>query len=131
MNLKVIAFSAATFAMLIGCAVFARQQDVTFERLQEARIRLADLGFHCSSDAANGHTGCGFLISRTALSWSEVGMLRKTGPMGPEWQGKVWVTLNPQHWRLESLPEHAGVRIWGSVIAFGDCDFLKEIDDAL
>ncbi len=131
MSWKVGVLSAVLLTVLGGVAYVVKQNDVAFDRLQEAQAALAARGFYCTSDTANGQVGCGFLISRTAMKWNEVGMLCKTGPMGPEWDGKVWVTLNPDFWRLEVLPEQAGVRVWGAVVAYGDEEFLKEIDEAL
>ena len=114
MSWKGFVTGAAVLAVLTGFASFAKHHEVTFDRLQQAKTKLAALGYHCTSDTANGELGCGFMISRGALNWNEVGSVCKTGPMGPEWEGKLWVTLNPSCWRLEGVPDHAGVRVWGA-----------------
>jgi hypothetical protein len=126
----------AAGALLLALAVgygFTRNnhEDITFARIQDAKARLAKSGFYCTTDCANGQISCGFMLSRKASSWSEVCTMRKSGAMGPEWQGKVWVTLNPQAWQIESIPDQAGVRVWGAVVAFGDDEFLREIEAAL
>lgn len=131
MNWKVGTCGAVVLAALAGIALYAKQHDVSFDRLQEAHARFSDLGYFCTADSASGRIGCGFLISRKAVTWSEVGSLCKTGPMGPEWEGKVWVTLNPEFWLLQAVPNEAGVRVWGAVIAFGDEAFLSEIEATL
>lgn len=131
MKLRALMACAILVGALAGSAVFYKHSSVTFAKLQEAKTHFSKLGYCCTTDSASGQVGCGFLISRTAMNWSETGLLRKTGPMGPEWEGKVWVTLNPGFWRLEAVPDQAGVRVWGSVVAFGDEEFLHEIDEAL
>lgn len=130
MNRWMVCACAAALLMCAGAMYAARQchDDVSFDRLQEAKTKLATLGFHCTTDCADGQLSCGFLLSRTSTSWSDVCKLRKSGVMGPEWQGKVWVTLNPTVWQLESIPDHAGVRVWGAVVAFGDDELLREIE---
>lgn len=105
-----------------------RDPGMGFERIHEAQSKLAGLGLHVTTDRANGHVSCGFMLSRDAAKWTDVCLLRKTGSMGPEWRGRVWVTLNPSVWQLESIPDHAGIRVWGSVIAFGDDELLREIE---
>src|SRR5437879_5638958 len=107
MKWKVCTSSAAVCVALVASALFFKHHEVTFHRLCEAKALLAAAGYHCISDSANGDTGCGFLISRKAISWSEAGTLCKSGPMGQAWRGKVWVTLNPDCWRLQSIPDQA------------------------
>lgn len=126
-----IAAGAAMVLATAGVTVVSRQYEIVFEHVQEAQERLARAGFHCRSDRADGSIGSGFLISKEALSWIDVGSLRKVGPMGPDWKGKVWITINRPEWRQESLPDNAGLRCWGSVIAYGDEALLQEVDAAL
>ena len=128
---KVCAGGAALLLLSAGVAFFTRPHDVAFDRCKRRWLKLALLGFHVTSDCANGQLSCGFMLSRQASSWLDVCTLRKSGTMGPEWQGKVWVTLNPNAWQLESVPERAGVRVWGSVVAFGDDELLREIEAGL
>jgi hypothetical protein len=122
---------AAVLVAVAGSFFLLQRQAATFEHLQDAKARLDAAGYFCVADNAHGYIGCGFLLSRNAVKWSEAGQLCKSGPMGPEWKGKVWVTLNPQCWRLESIPDAAGTRAWGAVVAFGDEDLLREIDELL
>jgi len=122
---------AAILLVLTGVLYSARPHEVAFSRLHDAKARLARLGLHCTTDCADGKLSCGFMLSRSSSTWMDVCQLRKSGEMGPEWQGRVWVTLNPKAWQLESIPEHAGVRVWGAVVAFGDDELLREIESAL
>jgi hypothetical protein len=131
MTWKVGMLGAVILTALAGASFFTKQHDVSFKRLQEAHTRLTKLGYYCTSDSANGKIGCGFLISRKAVMWNDVSTMCKSGPMGPEWEGKVWVTLNPDIWQLQGVPEQAGVRVWGAVVAFGDDKLLHEIEDLL
>jgi hypothetical protein len=114
-----------------GVCCFARHHEVRFLRLHDAHDRLKSAGFCCVSDREDGILSTGFLLSRRPLSWIDAGSLCKTTPMGPHWQGKVGVTVNNEHWEILSLPDRAGVRVWGKVVAYGDEDLLNEIDAAL
>jgi hypothetical protein len=131
MNWKVCTSGAGVWLALAASALFFNHHEVTFRRLPDAKAALAASGYHCVSDCAGGDIGCGFMISREAISWHEVGTLRKAGPMGREWQGKVWVTINPDCWRLQTIPDQAGARVWGAVVAFGDDELLRELDALL
>ena len=118
--------------LVLGALIYgANQSTVTFSHLCDAKNRLRGAGFQCTSDCENGTLGSGFLLSHQSVSWGEAGTLCKIGQMGPEWKGKVWVTFNSCRWQLKTLPENAGVRVWGSVIAFGDQDLLNEVDGVL
>ncbi len=130
MKFKVWVAGAAVVLAFAGVSFYFKPHDVAFNGLHDAQAKLAALGYHCTSDAQNGQIGVGFMISREAIAWHDVGTLNKSRGMGPQWHGKVWVTLNPQYWRLEAVPEETGVRVWGSVIAYGDDEVLNEIDDA-
>jgi hypothetical protein len=127
----VIAAGAVVVLSTAGLAHVAKQHEITFLHLRDAQARLLGAGFHCTSDRADGKLATGFLISRESVTSTQVGTLCKVGPMGPAWKGKVWVTFNSKDWQLSSLPEHAGVRVWGTVIAYGDEDLLSELDDSL
>jgi hypothetical protein len=116
---------------LTAVGYYERESGMTFVNLAAAKAQLADAGFYCTPDGADGRLATGFLLSREPVTWNQVGSLRKIGPMGPEWQGKAWVTFSAPAWRLETLPEKAGLRVWGHVLAFGDEKLLREIDDRL
>jgi hypothetical protein len=128
---KVCAGALALILLSTAVGLFTRSPEVAFERIQDAQSKLASLGLHVTTDSADGQLSCGFMLSRTSATWTDVCSLRKNGAMGPEWRGRVWVTLNPTVWQLESVPERAGVRVWGSVVAFGDDELLREIEAAL
>jgi hypothetical protein len=115
---------------LIGVTWVAGRHPVEFANLNEAKAYLAEAGFATYMDHADEGMGTGFLISKEPATMSQVRMLCKIGPMGPQWKGKVWVTFNCHDWKLASLPDGAAVRIWGGVIAFGDEELLREIDAA-
>src|SRR5438552_1818261 len=116
---------------LVGTAFVYPHHDVTFAHLRDAKARLTAAGFYCTADNAPGHISNGFTISREAITWTEAGLLCKAGPMGPHWKGKVWVTINTAGWGLETMPDDAGTRVWGAVVAFGDEELLGEIDELL
>jgi hypothetical protein len=131
MNWKVCVSSAAVCVALAASPLFFHHHEVTFRHLPDAKAALAAAGYFCISDSSAGEISTGFLISRQAIAWHEAGSLCKAGPMGRAWQGKVWVTINPACWRLLSIPDQAGTRVWGDVIAFGDDELLREIDTLL
>jgi hypothetical protein len=122
---------ASILLAMMSLAVITKQSVVTFHHLKDAHARFSAAGFFCTSDRSNGRVGSGFLISRERVSWNEAGTLKKTGNMGPEWKGKVWVTFSPSYWQLETIPNHAGTRSWGDVVAFGDQELLSELDSVL
>src|ERR1051325_7405970 len=117
--------------LLTGLSFWCKQDAVTFQHLRDAQARLLSAGFHCTSDVQAGRIGTGFLISRDQVGWSDVATLPKSGVMGPRWQGKVWVTTNPDDLQLQTIPDDADTRVWGDVIAFGDAELLDELDHAL
>ena len=123
-----IAFAAAVVTIATYSSRPARAR---FDSLQAAKAKLDAVGFHCSSDQSIGGIGSGFCISRASVTVEEVASLCKVGRMGESWRGKVWVTLSPDCWQLQTIPEDAETRVWGSVVAFGDGEFLNEIDDLL
>ncbi len=120
--------------VIVGLVTFGfreRQSDLAFANLADAKTRLMGAGFYCTPDSADGSLAAGFLLSRIPTTWNEAGALRKIGPMGPAWQGKAWVTFSTPIWQLHTLPEGAGLRSWGKVLAFGDETLLREIDGRL
>jgi hypothetical protein len=131
MRLKGWLICTTVLLTLTGYAVYAKPHGVSFQTLPEAKAKLDAAGFPCIADSSDGKLGTGFVVSREVTSWLEAGALCKAGPLGPEWKGKVWVGFNPHYYNLETIPDGAGVRIWGEIIAFGDADFLSQIDDAL
>src|SRR5437879_1401988 len=109
LNMKLmtlVALSAGTTTVLgVGSlAYIAKRHDITFDHLRDAKSALVAAGYHCTSDCANGRLSSGFLLSREDVSWSDASKLCKVGVMGPEWKGKVWVTLSPDYWQLQSIP---------------------------
>jgi hypothetical protein len=126
-----LAAGAVVVLATVALTYVAKQYEISFRHLHDAQARVLGAGFHCTSDRADGTLSTGFLISREMVTWSQVGSLRKVGPMGPNWKGKVWVTFSSNDWQLTSLPDHAGMRVWGTVIAYGDEEFLSEIDNSL
>ena len=127
----IVAGLAGLLLTAAGVSYSSKQAATTFTRLNQAYNRLATAGFHCTADSATGKLGSGFLLSRASATWSDAASLCKIGPMGPEWKGKVWVTFDSSMWQLRTIPENAGVRQWGAVIAFGDEDLLNEVDSML
>ena len=116
---------------LMSGAYLVRQPVTAFTQLPDAKARLLAAGFLCTTDSIHGKSGTGFLVSREPVSWGEAGSLCKAGEMGPRWKGKVWVTQSPRNYYLLTIPDDAGTRVWGDVLAFGDANLLSEIEDAL
>src|SRR5262245_43983368 len=131
MNRRWIVASCVTLALLTALCLGMRQHAIAFQSLDQAKARLLAAGFQCSSDSSHGNTTTGFMISRESISAEEICGICKAGDLGPQWKGRVWVTLNPDSWQIHSIPDHADTRVWGSVIAFGDGAFLTEVDDVL
>ncbi len=120
-----------SLALLAAVAWFLMpQREVTFSTVREASVRIAAQGFQCTSDRIDGMLDHGFLVTRDETSWQAVNVVAKAGPMGPEWKGKVWVSgvVPNQIW---NMPEGASAKMWGGVYAYGDGDFLAEIEIAL
>jgi len=113
-----------------GWFLLHREVPVVFPTLEQAYVSIKQEGFLCVSDRVDGEIGAGFLVSREELTWAEVNSLVKAGPMGENWKGKVWVSYDSGR-SLVIIPENAHARVWGNVLAFGDKDFLTEIDSAL
>jgi len=122
---------ATVICGLVAVGFYDRESRVAFVNLADAKARLEGTGLYCIPDSAGGKLATGFLLSREPMTWSQVGSLCKIGPMGPAWQGKVWVTFSAPVWQLQTLPEKAGLRVWGNVLAFGDEKLLREIDGRL
>jgi hypothetical protein len=123
-----LAAGAVVFFALIGFTWYTGHRQLNFANLAEAKATMSNAGCLCLSDREDGVMGSGFLLSREFYPWNKACLLCKIGPMGPEWEGKVWVTSNTPDWKLASLPDNAGVRMWGEVIAFGDEQMLREIE---
>ena len=121
----------SVLALLAAVAWFlVPPRAVTFATVREASVKILTEGFRCTSDRADGQLDHGFLITRTDTTWSEVNVLAKAGPMGPEWKGKVWISgVLPN--QVCNKPDGAAARLWGGVYAYGDGDFLAEIEGAL
>lgn len=125
------ALGFAALAVLLGTAwFFLPPRAVSFGNVRDASVHILAQGFHCTSDRMDGQLDNGFLVTRDQTTWNEVNTVAKAGPMGPEWKGKVWVSgaYPNQIW---NMPDGAPARLWGGVYAFGDGDFLAEIELAL
>jgi hypothetical protein len=117
--------------VLVGAAFLnscLAEHAVAFKEVDEAWTSVRSAGFECASDRANADAANGFLVSRSPVTFEEICHFCKAGPMGPDWKGKVWVTMREG---LQGTPEGAGVRIWGRLIAFGDNELLDEIEHSL
>lgn len=117
-------------ALLLTSFLLSRPA-ISFARLEDACMRIRLAGFHCTGDAADGRMMQGFLVSRERVSLDGVNALCKTGKMGPAWQGKVWIAWNTPNWTLCTVPDDAGTLHWGHVTAFGDRQFLEELENKL
>ncbi|MBI3821789.1 MAG: hypothetical protein HY289_03810 [Planctomycetes bacterium] len=114
---------------MVGLAYFTKPAAMTFDDLLAARQQLESLGLHCTHDCSEGRGG--FMLSKEPATTSDAALLCKVGKMNSSWTGRAWVTLNPAAMRVESIPEGAGVRVWGGVLVYGDDALLREIDQIL
>ena len=108
-----LAAGAILFFALIGFTWYTGHRQLSFANASEAKATLSNVGYLCFSDREDGVTESGFLISREFYPWNKACLLCKIGPMGPQWEGKVWVTYNSPEWTLASVPDNAGVRVLG------------------
>ena len=131
MTWKVILAGSMFVLLAGGVAALGKRQSVRFEGLDAAKADFRAAGFYCVADSVDERNCAGFLISREKISSESVNSMRKVGEMGPAWKGRAWVTLNPRCWRLQLIPDDAATRTWGNVIAFGDADLLRELDEIL
>jgi hypothetical protein len=128
---KFALFGVAMLTAAAGLDRAVRTRIVPVHNLPEARSRLEAAGFHCVSDEPAAGNMAGFQVSRTPSAREEVARLRKSGPMTAAWKGKAWVTVSAPHWNLALVPEGATVRAWGHVVAFGDEQVMRELDEVL
>jgi hypothetical protein len=131
MNWKSWTMTMGTLLLLAGVAFWSRSQVLSFDHLDDVKSRVHAVGYYCAADVADERVCSGFLISREPVSVDDAGSLCKAGRMGPEWRGRVWVTISPSCWQLQTVPDGAEVRRWGAIIAFGDGELLSEIDRTL
>jgi len=110
---------------------YFRSPAITFDNLKQAQSRIAAAGYHCRSDRADGMLEFGFLVTHESVDWPVVAELMKVEPFGPEWHGKVWIAILGDQFELSSIPNVPGTRIWGKTVAFGDPEFLDEIEKAI
>src|SRR5436190_20144760 len=98
---KWLPWAAGTCVLLaaLGVSLKFKHQGITFHQLRDAHARVLSAGFCCASDSRAGHVGTGFLISRGQVEWGDVVTLCKSGMMGPEWRGKVWIIKSPNDWQ--------------------------------
>jgi hypothetical protein len=99
-----------------------------FESLQHAHVQIVQAGYRCVSDREDGQLQYSFVVSRDALTRADVVAMRKTGPMGPEWSGRVWIVAPVPDSAIETAPGDVPPRVWGRVWAFGDANLLDEIE---
>jgi hypothetical protein len=121
----------AVLACLLAIAWYLwPRASISYADLMEARTGIEAEGFFCTSDRTDGKICTGFMVTREPATADEANLLPRGGPMGPEWDGKIWVRkcTGATYWTMPDNVEH---RIWGGVCVFGDKDFLAEIEAAL
>ena len=115
--------------LMIASSYWVSSDSATYRDLKQTYTVISQNGFHCRSDRYDGENASGFMISRKPLAWEYVNEVPKVGPMGSEWQGKVWVT---SHMNLQcphvTIPDKAKLHIWGTMFAFGDEDIINELE---
>ena len=105
---------------------------IAFASTHEAFASVKAAGFCCTADNPGGRIDNGFLVSRMEFQWQAIFLMHKGIFSASEWKGKVWFARRTASARLQdAVPDGAGVRVWGNVIAFGDADFLDELERAL
>jgi hypothetical protein len=98
----------AVSILLICTVVLDRRNKIEFKSLRESKSRLEAIGFHCIPDRSDGSWAAGFIVGRSPGSWEQVNTMCKSRPLGPDWKGKAWVSVNSPLWRSEHMPEKAG-----------------------
>jgi hypothetical protein len=131
MSWKIWLAGGVSLLVLVSVTCYARPQVVAFSRIGDVHTQLVEAGYYCTSDSSSGMVTDGVMISRQPSTREEAASLCKVGPMGPRWQGKVWITVTKPTWSIETIPDEAGVRTWGSIIAFGDPELLRDLDAVL
>lgn len=125
---KKLTIAAAAFTAVLFLP-YTFKSNLSFGNLDEAGTRIRALGYHCLSDRRDGVVENGFAVSRTELVWGDVNNLIKVGAMGPEWRGIIWIALIDDGLTdLYTIPDWAGTRVWGNVVAMGDADLLLEVE---
>jgi len=108
-----------------------RDGSVHFTDIHHAKASIEEAGFACVGDRRDGTVGNGFIVSREPIDWFEANELWKAGPMGPAWKDKLWVAKASRKLILETTPGDKPPHMWGNVLAFGDQEFLVEVEQAL
>jgi len=119
------------FALFLLLRLFFPTPTITFHDVKEASNSIQAVGFRCTSDRVDGIVASGFMVTEEDATWKDANNLCKSGPMGPEWKGKVWVSLVPAHGTYGTIPENAPTRSWGGVVAFGDAKLLDQLENTL
>lgn len=130
MRWKRLSVGAAVAVGLLFCLVYFNPS-ISYTDLKQVRTELQDAGFHCTGDRANGVAGNGFIVSRKPVAWEAANVMWKAGPMGKDWKDKAWIAKTSSLTPLETTPGDQAPRVWGRVMAFGDEQFLNEIEGAL
>jgi len=130
MNRKRMAAAGIVAGGLVFSLVYFNPS-VSYNELAEAHNDIKGAGFLCTADRADGKTANAFLVSRTPITWDEANKIWKSGNTKDDWTGKVWVARNSAKFALETSPNDQPPRVWGRVLAFGDPQFLDEIEGQL
>lgn len=128
------AFSMTALLLLL-LALCWQNRDVHFASLEDAETRIRDAGFVCSMDGqlptveANG-----FLVSRETVPRKEICEMPKVGPYDlAKWKGRIWIARigNATSMGLDEKSPGYAFRVWGNVAAFGDREFLSEVESSV
>src|SRR5262245_60984445 len=123
--------ASALLIMILSTFVLNPKTEIAFTSIEEAKNRIGASGFHCIADRADGEFANGVLVGRTPGQWEEANSMCKSRQFGPEWKGKVWISLNSDLCRSEVIGENVAWRTWGRVTAMGDANLLEELETAL
>jgi hypothetical protein len=130
MSRRVCCLIAAGVSLLLLTLAFW-PRSASFDNLVQARASLEGAGFFCIGDREGDQCVHGFTVAKKPITWSEANEICRIGPMGPEWKGRVWITTQSTVMPMTTTPNDAPPRIWGRVLAFGDPEFLDEIEGRL
>jgi hypothetical protein len=118
------------FLCILSLAVLflEQRQACAFDNLHHAHTQLVKAGYCCASDREVGRLQYSFVLSPDALTRTDVVAMRRAGPMGRDWKGRVWIVAPASASAMVTAPGDVPPRVWGAVWAFGDRELLDEIE---
>lgn len=142
-KLKWLSLGGAMWLVLIGAIAWQAKSCekrqpvvvVSMSDINEARVKIADLGFHCNFDNA-GEIGTGMLVCREKLPPDRV-ISVSTGTASifnfpRNHPGMVWVaSMKQTEFSMSRSDRSDHFRVWGNVYGIGDAALLDEIEKGI